>query len=171
MTPVDPTTIDLLVLDVDGVLTDGRITYDDAGRELKTFHVQDGSGIKYWHRAGKRSAIITGRRSNVVDRRAGELGVSLVRQGAIDKLPALREILAELDVEPARVAYMGDDLPDLPAMRICGLKIAVPNAVDEIKTVADWIAPVAGGHGAVRWAIEKLLRDSGLWATLMTRYA
>ncbi|NLF33054.1 MAG: HAD hydrolase family protein [Planctomycetes bacterium] len=168
---IDPTTIDLLVLDVDGVLTDGRIIYDDAGGELKMFHVQDGSGLKYWHRAGKRSAILTGRRSGVVDRRAAELGVSLVRQGSIDKLPALREILAEMRVDPARAAYMGDDLPDLPAMRICGLKIGVPNAVEEIQAVADWIAPVPGGHGAVRWAIEKLLRESGLWATVMARYA
>ena len=170
MTTAQAASIDLLVLDVDGVLTDGRITYDDAGREMKSFHVQDGSGLKYWHRSGKRSAVITGRTSDVVTRRMTELGVSVIRQGALDKLPVLQEILQELDVPADRVAYMGDDLPDLPAMRACGLKITVPSAADEVKAIADWVSPQPGGHGAVRWAIERLLRDSGLWSDIIRRY-
>ena len=170
MTTARAASIDLLVLDVDGVLTDGRITYDDAGREMKSFHVHDGSGLKYWHRAGKRSAVITGRSSDVVARRATELGVTVIRQGTLDKLPALLEILDELGVPADRAAYMGDDLPDLPAMRACGLKISVPNAVDDVKAIADWVAPQPGGQGAVRWAIERLLRESGLWSDIIRRY-
>ncbi len=162
--------IDLLVLDVDGVLTDGRITFDDAGRESKSFSVRDGAGLKYWHRSGKRSAILTGRQSDVVTRRGEELGVSLVRQGALQKLPALREILDALDVPAGRTAYMGDDLTDIPPMRECGLGIAVADASAEVKALADWISPIPGGRGAVRWAIEKLLRAGGLWKTILQRY-
>ena len=170
MTRTDPADIDLLVLDVDGVLTDGRIVYDDAGRELKAFCVRDGAGLKYWHRSGKRSAFITGRKCELVNRRAEELGVSLVRQGALDKLPTLREVLAELGVPAACAAYMGDDLPDIPAMRECGLAITVSGGVAEVKQVADWVSPFGGGEGAVRWAVEKLLRAGGHWGTIMGRY-
>ena len=137
---------------------------------MKAFCVQDGAGLKYWHRSGKRSAIITGRSSEVVDRRAAELGVSMVIQGAVNKLPAMERILGELDGRADRTAYMGDDLPDIPAMRMAGLKITVPDAAKEVKAMADWISPRPGGHGAVRWAIERMLRDSGLWPTIMQRY-
>ena len=167
---VDPATIDLLVLDVDGVLTDGLVFYDDAGRELKAFDVKDGAGIKYWHRVGKRSAILTGRSSPLVERRGGELGVTVIRQGAMDKLPVLREILAELNVPAERAAYIGDDLPDLPAMRECGLAITVADAVEEIIGAADWVSPHNGGRGAVRWAVERLLRAGGLWDGILSRY-
>ncbi len=170
MAGADPETIDLLILDVDGVLTDGRIIYDTAGAESKAFNVRDGAGLKYWARAGKASAIITGRRSEVVERRAAELDVNVVRQGALNKLPALEEVLAELNVPAERTAYMGDDLPDIPVMRACGLGITVADAVGEVKQLADWISPVVGGGGAVRWAIEKLLRAGDLWDTIMRRY-
>jgi len=170
MATVEAANIDLLVLDVDGVLTDGRITYDDTGRETKSFCVTDGSGLKYWHRSGKQSAIITGRESEAVARRAAELGVTAVRQKALDKLPALEEVLQQLGIAPERAAYMGDDLPDLPAMRAVGLKIAVPDAAEEVRQIADWISPVGGGRGAVRWAIERLLRESDLWPAVMRRY-
>ncbi len=166
----DPAKIELLVLDVDGVLTDGRIIYDDAGGESKSFNVRDGAGIKYWHRAGKRSALLTGRQSPIVDRRGGELGVSIIRQGALLKYPVFEEILAELRVIPERTAYIGDDLPDIPCMRSCGLAITTADAVDEVKAIADWVAPQRGGEGAVRWAIEKLLKASGQWTSIMERY-
>jgi len=174
---VDPATIDLLVMDVDGVLTDGRIWYDDAQRELKGFDAKDGAGLKYWHRAQgprkkkKTSAILTGRSSPLVERRGAELGVTVIRQGAKDKLPVLREILAELNVSAERAAYMGDDLPDLPCMRACGLSIAVADAVEEVRATADWVSPCGGGCGAVRWAIERLLRAGGLWDQIMSQYA
>lgn len=166
----NPAEIDLLVLDVDGVLTDGRIIYDDAGHELKCFCVQDGAGLKFWHRAGRKSAIITGRSSGITVRRSAELGITTVRQGALNKLPALQEILAELNVSPERTAYMGDDLPDIPAMRECGLGITVQNAVEEVKRLADWTAPRNGGSGAVRWAIEELLKAGGAWDAILARY-
>ncbi|NQU75312.1 MAG: HAD hydrolase family protein [Planctomycetes bacterium] len=170
MASVDPGQIDLLVLDVDGVLTDGRIVYDAMGGEIKAFSARDGAGLKYWHRLGKRSAILTGRTSEAVTRRAAELGMHAVRQGVMDKLPVLREILAALGVPPERTAYMGDDLPDIPPMRECGLAITVPDAVAEVKTIANWVSPCLGGHGAVRWAIEKLLRAGGLWDNILKRY-
>jgi len=166
----NPAEIDLLVLDVDGVLTDGRIIYDDAGGELKCFCVQDGAGLKFWHRAGKKSAIITGRSSGVTIRRAAELGITIVRQGALNKLPALHEILGELNIPAERAAYMGDDLPDIPPMRECGLSITVQNAVEEVKQLAHWTAPRSGGHGAVRWTIEELLKAGGSWDTILARY-
>lgn len=170
MAKIDAADVQLLVLDVDGVLTDGHIIYDDQGRELKFFCVQDGAGLKYWHRAGRRSAVITGRESPIVARRAEELGLAAVRQKALNKLPALREVLAELDVPAERTAYVGDDLPDIPPMRECGLRFAVDNAVDEVKRVADCVIPRRGGNGAVRWVIEKLLRDAGLWQGILQRY-
>ena len=132
--------------------------------------MRDGSGIKYWHRAGKRSAILTGRHSEAVARRAQELGVSAIRQGQVTKLPVLHEILAELDVRAERTAYIGDDLPDLPPMRACGLAITVPNAAEEVKRVAHWISPRAGGDGAVRWAVERLLHAGGHWPAILRRY-
>jgi 3-deoxy-D-manno-octulosonate 8-phosphate phosphatase (KDO 8-P phosphatase) len=166
----DPAAIELLIMDVDGVLTDGRIIYDDAGHESKFFSVRDGSGIKFWHRAGKRSALLTGRQSAVVDRRGAELGVHAIRQGMPIKLPGFHEILAALAVAPQRTAYIGDDLPDIPPMRECGLAIAVADAAEEVKAISDWVAPQPGGNGAARWAIERLLKASGLWATIMERY-
>src|SRR5262245_2004538 len=112
--------VELLVLDVDGVLTDGGIVYDDQGAELKRFHVRDGSALKLWRDAGKRAAILTGRSSPVVARRAAELGVGLVRQGCADKFAAYRELLAECGLRPEHVCAVGDDLPDVPMLRNSG---------------------------------------------------
>src|SRR5688572_27297017 len=112
--------IELLLLDVDGVLTDGRVVYTDAGQEIKAFHVRDGSGLKYWRQSGKRVAILSGRSSPVVTRRAAELGIDLVVQGADDKLLALSRILKETGLAAEQVCAVGDDLPDLPVLRHCG---------------------------------------------------
>ncbi len=171
MARTDPRDIDLLVLDVDGVLSDGRIVYDQTGREIKSFSVLDGAGIKYWHRAGKTSAILSGRASGVVDIRAKELGIPIVRQGALDKLPVLREILDQAGVPAERTAYIGDDLPDIPPMRAVGLAITVANGVEEVKAIADHVVDARGGEGAVRLAIEWLLKSGGLWDTILKRYA
>src|SRR2546421_7223082 len=108
--------IEVLVLDVDGVLTDGRIIYGDKGAEWKIFHVRDGSGLKLWHNAGKRSAIISGRSSRAVEVRAEELGIDLVLQGVADKGPAYRRVLTETNVRPEQVCFVGDDVPDLPIL-------------------------------------------------------
>src|SRR5207244_4370147 len=124
--------IELLVLDVDGVLTDGSIIYGDNDVEVKAFHVRDGSGLKLWHMAGKRSAILTGRTSKVVAVRAAELGVTEVVQGAADKRAAFDHLVQGLGLRPEQVAYLGDDVPDLPALRCCGLAMAVADACAEV---------------------------------------
>lgn len=155
--------IELLLLDVDGVLTDGGIIYGDDGRECKVFHVRDGSGLKIWHLAGKRSAVISGRSSRVVEVRAAELGVSRVLQGAADKQPAYQRVLTEMDVRSEQVCFIGDDVPDLPILRNCGLAIAVADACPEVRTVAHYVTCAAGGRGAVRETVELILRCQDRW--------
>lgn len=162
--------IELLVLDADGVLTDGRIVLDADGRELKRFHALDGAGMKYWQRAGKRIAIISGRASAALTFRAAELGVTIVRQNAKDKLPVYESLLDELGLSDAQAAVMGDDLPDLPIMRRCGLAIAPANAVEEVRRAAGLVTQRGGGEGAVREAVEFILRAGGDWERIMQRY-
>jgi 3-deoxy-D-manno-octulosonate 8-phosphate phosphatase (KDO 8-P phosphatase) len=162
--------IELLVLDVDGVLTDGHILLTESGQEIKSFHARDGAGMKYWRRAGKKLAFITGRGSPVVLHRARELGVDFVRTDAKDKLPAYEQALAELGVGDAQTAVVGDDLTDIPMMRRCGLAIAVADAVAETRAVADWVTQAPGGAGCVREVIEKLLKQAGLWDSILQRY-
>jgi 3-deoxy-D-manno-octulosonate 8-phosphate phosphatase (KDO 8-P phosphatase) len=155
--------IELLVLDVDGVLTDSRIIYAGSDVEAKAFHVRDGSGLKYWRDAGKRTAIITGRRSPAVARRAGELGSDFVVQGVADKPAALQSILAATQLAPAQAAAIGDDLPDLLVLRGVGLAVAVADACPEIRNAAHYVTQARGGHGAVREAIELVMRSQGTW--------
>jgi 3-deoxy-D-manno-octulosonate 8-phosphate phosphatase (KDO 8-P phosphatase) len=155
--------VELLVLDVDGVLTRGGIVHGTGGLEVKEFHVRDGSGLKVWHGCGKRTAVLTGRRSPVVDVRAAELGIGTVVQGAADKLAAFREILAASGVAPAAACYVGDDLPDLPPMRRCGLAVAVADACAEVRADAHYVTRAGGGRGAVREAVELILRCQGAW--------
>jgi YrbI family 3-deoxy-D-manno-octulosonate 8-phosphate phosphatase len=159
--------IELLGLDVDGVLTDGGIIYATGEMEIKRFHVRDGSGLKLWHRAGKRSAVITGRSSSVVEVRAAELGVSLVKQGVADKLPAYEELLRRAGVAPEAVCYVGDDVPDLAPLRRSGLAVAVADACAEVRAAAHYITRAPGGRGAVREVIELILRCQGAWLGLL----
>jgi len=161
--------VELLVLDVDGVLTDGSIIYSDAGQELKKFHVRDGSGLKLWHSLGKRSAIITGRSSRVVDVRAAELLIGLVIQGAADKLAAYRQVLREAQLSAEQVCCVGDDMPDLPLLRHCGLAVAVADACPEAKADAHYVTRTAGGRGAVRETIELILGCQGQWEKVIER--
>jgi len=165
-----PEAIELLVLDVDGVLTDGRIVLDGAGRELKSFHVLDGAGIKYWLRVGKQAALLSGRSSPAVVARAAELGVTIVIQNAKDKLPAYESVLERLGLTDAQTAVMGDDLPDLLMMRRCGFAIAPANAVEEVRAAAAHVTGARGGEGAVREAIEHILKRTGRWRDIMARY-
>jgi 3-deoxy-D-manno-octulosonate 8-phosphate phosphatase (KDO 8-P phosphatase) len=155
--------IELLVLDVDGVLTAGGIVYGGAELELKFFHVRDGSGLKYWRDAGKRAAIITGRNSPVVARRAAELGIDPLIQGAVDKLAALHSILSSTNMSSRQAAMIGDDVPDLPVLREVGLAIAVADACSEVRNAAHHVAQTSGGSGAVRAAIELIMRCQGTW--------
>ena len=163
--------ISLLVLDVDGVLTDGSVIYADDGSELKRFHVRDGSGLKFWREAGNRVAIISGRSSPAVDRRAKELGISPVLQGRSKKLPALEEILTAFDLRPEQVCAVGDDLPDLPVLNRVGLAVAVADACAEVRAAAHYVTKVPGGRGAIRDAVECLLTLKGQWANVIEGFA
>jgi len=162
--------IDLLIVDVDGVLTDGGIIYSDDGAEVKQFHVRDGSGLKIWQFVGKRSALITGRRSKVVEVRAAELGIDPVIQGTPEKMPAYRDLLAKGGWRPEQVCFVGDDVPDLPILRNCGLAVAVADACPEVIADAHYVTRVPGGRGAVREAIELILRCQGHWQTIVERF-
>lgn len=153
----------LLVLDVDGVLTDGTIYIDDAGRQMRGFHIQDGLGIALWKAVGGTAAILTSKRSEAVSTRARMLGIDLVEQGAEDKLPGFERLLAATGATAEQTAYVGDDLLDAAVMRRAGYPIAVANAVDEIKQIARHVTRRPGGQAAVREAVEHLLRSSGRW--------
>lgn len=162
--------IRLLLLDVDGVLTDGRIIYDNNGIESKAFHVRDGHGLKLLQRAGIKVGIITGRSSQVVSHRAAELGIDIVYQGAKNKLEPYEEILQQLNLTDQQVAYAGDDLVDLPILRRVGCSFTVSDAVADIKPYVDYITTLPGGQGAVREICDMLLRQSGLWDSVTDRY-
>lgn len=160
--------IEMLIVDVDGVLTTGGIVYGSADLECKLFHVRDGSGLKLWHQAGKRSGLLSGRSSPVVDRRAAELGIGFVVQGSADKLPAYQSLLTAAGVTTGSVGYIGDDLPDLPPMQVCGLAVAVADACAEVRANAHYITRAPGGRGAVREIIELILRCQGHYPPMTT---
>jgi 3-deoxy-D-manno-octulosonate 8-phosphate phosphatase (KDO 8-P phosphatase) len=160
----------LLLLDCDGVLTDGRLTLLDNGDEQKTFHTRDGHGLVLFHRAGLRSGIISGRISRAVERRARELGIAYVRQGSLDKIKDYEQLLVEAGVEEALTAFVGDDVTDIPLMQRAGLAVAVADASDETRAAAHYVTKLPGGYGAVREVTELILKAQGRWAELMKRY-
>lgn len=153
----------VLVLDVDGVLTDGSIWLDDNGREWKRFHVHDGMGLGLWRKAGGRSAILSGRASLAVRHRADELRVDAVVMGCEEKAEGLQRVLDRLGATAAAIAYLGDDLPDIPPMRACGYPMAVSDACAEVRAVARFVCARPGGSGAVREAVEHLLGEACPW--------
>lgn len=157
--------IKLIVLDVDGTLTDGGIYYDSAGRESKRFDVKDGLALKAAAAAGLNVAIITGRHSPVVSRRAEELDVKHLVEGAQQKYPALRELLGGQGLIYDEVCYIGDDWNDLQCMEAVGLSMCPADAAEEVRSAADYVAVHAGGHGAVRECLEHLLKTRGQWET------
>ena len=157
----------LLILDVDGVLTDGSILYSDAGEELKRFHVRDGSGLKLWQATGRITAVVSGRTSPAVDRRATELGIGIVLQKQSDKLASLRQILRETSLLPSQCCAIGDDLQDIGLLQAVGVAIAVADACAEVRAAADTTTTLQGGRGAVRESIEWLLKLNGEWTTLV----
>jgi 3-deoxy-D-manno-octulosonate 8-phosphate phosphatase (KDO 8-P phosphatase) len=159
-----------LILDVDGVLSDGRIIYDEDGDELKCFDVQDGSGLSLWHRVGLRSAIITARRAKLITRRAKEMGVNFLAQKALQKLPVYEDVLKRFRVSSEQVCAVGDDLMDLPILRRVGLAVTVPNGVEEVKAVSHYVTSRAGGRGAVREVVELILKAKGLWDEVLKPY-
>ena len=162
--------IKLLVIDVDGVLTDGRIIFAEYGDELKAFDVQDGAGLVFWNRVGLKSAIISGRTSRTVKRRAKEMRVDVLAQGCLVKLPTYEHLLRRFRLSHEEACAIGDDLMELPILRRAGFAVAVPNAVDEVKRACHYVTQRSGGRGAVREVIDLILRANGLWESVMQRY-
>jgi 3-deoxy-D-manno-octulosonate 8-phosphate phosphatase (KDO 8-P phosphatase) len=162
--------IKLLLMDCDGVLTDGRIWLFESGEELKGFHTRDGLGIDLWHRAGFKSGIISGRRSSTVERRARELRMSFICQGCGDKRQAYGETLAEAGLSSEEVAYLGDDLNDIALMTRSGLGVAVADAVSEARERAHYVTQAAGGQGAIREVVELILKAQGRWEDLVKHF-
>ena len=162
--------IELILSDVDGVMTDGGITYDNQGIETKTFHVRDGMGIKLWQKTGHRFGIITARSSHIVKLRMDELGVDFIRQGTEQKLAAAQQIIAELNLEPSNVCYIGDDLTDVGLMKSVGMSASVADAAEDVKKVADYVTKSAGGKGAIRELIEMILKSQKRWNELLQGY-
>ena len=159
--------IELLIVDVDGVLTDGVIAVDDRGVETKHFHVRDGLAFAMWHRAGKHSAILSGRRTEAVDRRAAELKIPHVLQGRAEKAEPFRGLIDELGLAPRQVCFVGDDLPDLPVLRAVGLAACPADAVAEVRDAAHLVTHAPGGRGAVREVVEVILKCQGRWDRLI----
>ena len=162
--------IKLLAMDVDGVLTDGSITVGPDGSEFKTFSLLDGHGIRMWRRAGLKTALISGRESAVTKQRAGEMEIDFIYQPCQRKLDGFEKLLSDSQLEPKNIAYIGDDVLDIPLMKRAGFGIAVANAVDELKNHAHYVTSRPGGKGAVREVVEYILKNTGRWAELMERY-
>ncbi|MCA9259374.1 MAG: HAD hydrolase family protein [Planctomycetales bacterium] len=162
--------VQALLTDVDGVLTNGLLAYDDEGRELKQFNVRDGQGFRLWREAGLRSGIVTSRRSVIVERRAKELQIDAVCQGTETKLDAIRELAREWGLGLEQIAYVGDDLLDLAAVQAVGLGVAVADAAEEVRQAAVYVTSLPGGRGALRETIELLLKNSGRWEDVLSHY-
>ena len=162
--------IKLLVLDVDGVLTSGQIIFGRDGELMKKFHAQDGLGITLAHKVGLNIAIITGRESQMVELRCAELSIKDVYQGSMSKTEALAQLLAKYDLTVDQVAYVGDDLNDLPVLIRVGLPCATANAVPEVKQYAHLVTKQTGGNGAVREVIEYILKAQGKWESIINVY-
>jgi 3-deoxy-D-manno-octulosonate 8-phosphate phosphatase (KDO 8-P phosphatase) len=165
-----PSNIKLLVLDVDGVLTDGALIYDDNGVETKRFHVRDGFGIRAAMQMGIKVGVVTARSSRVVSLRLAELGVDLYVHGMDNKAIGLEMVTQQAGVEFEETAYLGDDILDLPAMVRCGYPMAVADAAEEVRDVAKFVTTAPGGRGAVREAAEHLLRAQGHWDAVLERF-
>ncbi len=164
------TDIKILVMDVDGVLTDNAIIINADGSESKVFSSLDGHGIRMWHRAGLKTAFLSGRDSEPTARRARQLDIKYCIQDCHNKLHALKELAEKLGLQAEAIAFIGDDLTDLPSIRYAGFGVSVANAVDEVKQYADYVTTRPGGRGAVREVIEHILKSTGKWQELMVRY-
>lgn len=168
-TPAALAAIEFLLLDVDGVLTDGRLWFDPNGAEYKAFHVHDAAGLAYWHRSGGRSGFLSGRGGHSVERRAKELGIHEVFLNRIDKGTAFQELLQRTKLDPQRIAYVGDDLVDLPVLRSVGFAVTVPEARPDVFPVVHHVTTRAAGFGAVRDVIEQLLAAREQWTAIVER--
>ncbi|MDP2644758.1 MAG: HAD-IIIA family hydrolase [Desulfobacterales bacterium] len=170
ITPDRLKSIKLLLLDVDGVLTDGSIIYNDQGEETKVFNAKDGLGLRLLMEAGIKVGIVTGRRSNALNHRCKNLGIKIIFEGVSDKSAVLNRIMGETGTGPEEIAFVGDDLPDLPLMRAAGFSIAVHDAHETILKQADLITSANGGRGAVREVCELILKARGLWENALESF-
>ena len=165
--------IEVLLMDVDGTMTDGGVTLlsqtDEVALEIKTFDAHDGQGLTLAHTAGLRTGCITGRQSSALLRRAKEMNMEFIYMKQPLKLPAYEEIIRKAGVSDAAVAYVGDDLPNLPLMRRAGLAVAVGNAVPEVKRAAHYTTKALAGHGAIREAVELILKSKGIWEGMIDK--
>lgn len=159
-----------IILDIDGVLTDGRVGYSDSEHEIKFFDVKDGHGIKLLIRAGLRVGLFSGRTSNANERRAAELGIHFMYQNEKNKREAFDRLLREQDLNAEQCLYVGDDLVDIPVIKRAGIGVAVGDAVAEVQHAADWVTQAPGGRGAVREVAERVLKLQGKWDGLLERY-
>lgn len=157
--------IKLIAMDVDGVLTKGDVMYTSSGDEIKTFNIKDGVALNAARRVGLHVAVVTGRKSAALERRVNELKIAEVDMACDDKGAAIRDLLRRLELMPEEAAFIGDDLIDIPAFQECGFRIAVGDACEEVKTQADFVTEAAGGCGAVREAVEMILKAQGKWAS------
>jgi YrbI family 3-deoxy-D-manno-octulosonate 8-phosphate phosphatase len=162
--------IELILSDVDGVMTDGGIHVLDDGRQMVTFHIRDGMGVRLWREAGKRFGIVSGRKLEAIRQRAADLWLDIVHLGVDDKLPAIDAIAAELMISRQQVCYIGDDLLDLASIRAVGLGVAVADAVEDLRSAAKYTTSVRGGQAAVREVVELILKNTGRWEDVMQRY-
>ena len=162
--------VEALVLDVDGILSDGFVTLTNTGDEIKSFDIRDGLGMKLVQKAGIKVIIITGRKSNIVEKRMSDLGVDLVFQGREDKGVALKEACKQLNLTPDDCLYMGDDWPDLSAFAIAGMSVTVPNGHVEVRRRADLVTQAYGGRGAVREVCDMLLMAKGVYDELLEQF-
>ena len=160
----------LLLLDVDGVLTDGTITYSDSGSQIKQFSVKDGLGLRLLMDAGIDVGIITGRKSQALLHRCRDLGIRLIFDGIKDKSAALDKIIQKTGIDPRHMAFVGDDLIDLPVMTRVGVSVCVLDAAEDIKSYADFVTQKKGGNGAVREICEKILKAKGVWEIVLDTY-
>src|SRR6478736_5978196 len=163
--------IELILSDVDGVMTDGGIYVQDNGEQVIKFHIRDGMGVRLWREAGKRFGIVTGRKLESIRKRAEDLWLDIIRLGIDDKLPAVDELAAEFNITREQVCYIGDDLLDLKTIQSVGLGIAVADAVEDVRKAAKYTTSVPGGQAAVREVIELILKNTGRWDEVMKRYS
>lgn len=162
--------VKLLILDVDGILTNGQIMLDENGKEIKVFDVQDGFGIVLFQRAGYKTAILSARSADAVAQRAKDLKIDKVRQGASPKIGVYDQLLREFQLTDEEVCFMGDDLPDIEVLKKVGFSATVPSAVSEVKKRADYVTKKQGGQGAVREVVELILKGQGKWSGILKTY-
>jgi len=171
MTHSNLPSIKLLLLDVDGVLTTGQVVYSDSGEEIKAFGAKDGFGLRMAMDNGIQVGIVTGRSSNALLHRCRNLGIDLVFDNVSDKAARLPDITSQTGIKAEQMAFIGDDLPDIPPMREVGLAVAVADAAPEVIAAADMVTAAKGGCGAVREICEKLLKARGVWESILERYS